>query len=77
MGSIKIQVRVKPRAKVSELSHAADGTWTAKLKAPPVDGKANEELISLVAAKFRCRKAAVSIKAGVASRTKLVIIDAM
>ena len=72
MGVVMLQVKVKPRAKVSELAQAADGTWIAKLKAPPVDGKANRELIGLVAEKYRCGKAAVSIKAGATGRTKLV-----
>lgn len=68
-----LQVKVKPRARVSGLSQAADGTWVAKLKSPPVDGKANEELVALVAEKFQCRKAAVTIKAGASGRTKLII----
>ncbi|MBU2753218.1 DUF167 domain-containing protein [Acidithiobacillus sp. CV18-2] len=72
MVEIMLQVKVKPRARVSELSQAADGTWVAKLKSPPVDGKANEELLTLVAEKFRCRKAEVTIKAGASGRTKLV-----
>jgi len=72
MGAVILQVKVKPRARVSELSQAADGTWVAKLKAPPVDGKANEELVGLVAERFHCRKAAVTIKAGASGRTKLV-----
>ncbi|MGE0048157.1 MAG: DUF167 domain-containing protein [Acidithiobacillus sp.] len=76
MVEIMLQVKVKPRARVSELSQAADGTWVAKLKSPPVDGKANEELLTLVAEKFRCRKADVTIKAGASGRTKLVRIAA-
>lgn len=76
MVGVTLQVKVKPRAKVSELSQAADGTWVAKLKAPPVDGKANEELVALVAEKFRCRKAAVTIKAGASGRTKLIRVAA-
>ena len=76
MGVVMLQVKVKPRARVSELSQAADGTWVAKLKAPPVDGKANEELVALVAEKFQCRKAAVTIKAGASGRTKLVRVAA-
>lgn len=76
MDAVMLQVKVKPRAKVSELSQAADGTWVAKLKAPPVDGKANEELVALVAEKFQCRKAAVTIKAGASGRTKLVRVAA-
>jgi uncharacterized protein len=72
MGTVMLQVKVKPRARVSELSQVADGTWIAKLKASPVDGKANEELVALVAERFQCQKAAVTIKAGTSSRTKLV-----
>ena len=76
MPGVILQVRVKPRARTSELSQAADGTWVAKLKAPPVDGKANEELVRLVAEKFQCPKAAVTIKAGASGRTKLVKVAA-
>lgn len=52
-----------------------DGTWVAKLKSPPVDGRANAELVALVAEQFGCRKAAVSIKSGASGRLKLVRID--
>jgi uncharacterized protein (TIGR00251 family) len=76
MAAVTLQIKVKPRARVSELAQAADGTWVAKLKAPPVDGKANEELVRLVAEKFECRKAAVTIKAGAGGRTKLVRVEA-
>ena len=71
-----IQVKVTPRARESSLTQMPDGTWVAKLKAPPVDGKANAELVALVAQQFGCRKAAVSIKAGASGRVKLVRIDA-
>lgn len=76
MTAVILQVKVKPRARVSELSQAPDGTWTAKLKAPPVDGKANAELIALVAEHFHCRKAEVEIKAGASGRMKLVKVGA-
>ena len=74
-GSTILQVRVKPRAKLSELTQVADGTWVAKLKAPPIDGRANEELVALVAKRFGCPKAAVTIKAGASGRTKLVRVE--
>ena len=70
-----IQVKVKPNARTSELVQEADGTWLARLKSPPVDGKANEELVALLAGHFKCRKAAISIKAGSTGRTKLVKIS--
>ena len=67
-----LQIKVKLRARVSSLEQAADGTWVASLKSPPVDGKANAELIELVAERFGCRKAAVSIKSGAGARMKLI-----
>nr|WP_232533075.1 MULTISPECIES: DUF167 domain-containing protein [Ramlibacter] len=55
---------------------AADGSWVAHVKAPPVDGKANAELVGLVARHFGCPKAAVRIKVGGGARLKLVEVDA-
>jgi len=71
-----IRVKVKPNARASSFEPADDGSWLAQLKSPPVDGKANEELIALVARHFGCRKASVSIKSGASGRMKLVRIDA-
>jgi len=76
MDAVMLRVKVKPRARESELFQAADGTWVANLKAAPVDGKANEELVALVAQRFQCPKAAVTIKAGTSGRTKLVKVAA-
>ena len=70
-----IQVKVKPRSGVSLLTLEESGVWIAQLKSPPVDGKANEELLALVARRFGCRKSAVSIKSGASARTKLVHIE--
>jgi uncharacterized protein (TIGR00251 family) len=70
-----IQIKVKPNARISLLAQNDDGTWLAQIKAQPVDGKANEELIALVARHFECRKAAVVIKSGASGRMKLVRIE--
>jgi len=74
--TVVLQVKVKPRARVSSLERFPDGTWVARLKSPPVDGKANDELVALIARHFQCRKDAVSIKSGAAGRTKLVRVEA-
>ena len=70
-----IQIKVKPNSRVSVLEQNDDGTWLAQIKSPPVDGKANEELIALVAKRFGCRKSEVSIKSGASKRIKLVQIQ--
>lgn len=67
-----LQVKVKPNARASRLEQLPDGSWKAQLQSPPVDGKANAELIALVAERFGVPKAAVSIKAGAGGRMKLV-----
>ncbi|HKY41962.1 MAG TPA: DUF167 domain-containing protein [Pyrinomonadaceae bacterium] len=69
-----LQIKVKPNSRNSLLEEQEDGTWLAQIKSPPVEGKANEELITLLAKHFRCRKSAVSIKAGASGRVKLVRI---
>ncbi len=71
----RLQVKVKPNARAAALEARADGTWQATLKSPPVEGRANEELIALVAAHFGVRKAQVTIRSGAAGRIKRVQID--
>ena len=75
MPSLVMQVKVKPRSRSSSLKDAGDGTWIAQLKSPPVDGKANAELLGLVADHFRCRKSSVSIKSGATGRMKLIRVE--
>ncbi|MHB1543948.1 MAG: DUF167 domain-containing protein [Gammaproteobacteria bacterium] len=76
MGTPKtILIQVKPNSPTSALSESDDGSpWLARLKSPPVEGKANRELIALVAQHFHCAKSAVSIKRGIAGRLKQVEI---
>jgi len=69
-----IKVKVRPNARNSELQEQEDGTFIACLKAPPVDGKANAELLTLVARRFGVSKSAVTIKVGAGARLKLVSI---
>ena len=70
-----IHVRVKPNSRSSALEQSVDGAWLAQIRAAPIDGKANEELIALVASRFNCRKSAVSIKSGASGRVKIVRIE--
>ncbi len=75
MSTVKKQVKAKPNAKKQELRLEADGSLTAYLKSSPVDGKANDELIQLLAKFFGVSRAKVVIKSGFSSRLKLVEIQ--
>jgi uncharacterized protein YggU (UPF0235/DUF167 family) len=70
-----IEVKVRPGARESALRQDASGAWFAELRSPPADGRANAELIGLVARHFGCRKSAVSIKRGATGRLKLLKIE--
>jgi uncharacterized protein len=71
-----VDVKVKPNSDASALRQDESGAWVAELRSPPIDGKANAELITLVAKHFGCRRSAVSIKRGATGRRKLLKIDA-
>jgi uncharacterized protein len=70
-----ILVKVKPNAAASRLEQLSDGTWLARVKAPPVDGKANDELVTLIARYFKRRKSQITVKTGASGRVKRVSIE--
>lgn len=68
----KITVRVVPSASKSEVvSRDRDG-WKVRLAAPPVDGKANEALIRLLADEFNCAPSLIRIVKGQTGKVKVV-----
>jgi uncharacterized protein (TIGR00251 family) len=69
------RVKVKPNAKQQKIEELADGSLNVHLKSPPIDGKANEELIKLLAKNFDVPKSSIRIKSGATSRQKLIEID--
>jgi uncharacterized protein (TIGR00251 family) len=71
-----IRVKVRPSARETLLEEQEDGSYIARLTAPPVDGKANAELVTLVAKHFGVTRSAVTIKVGAGSRVKLVSVAA-
>ena len=75
-GSI-LQVKVKPNARENRLTESKDGVWVASIKALPVDGKANDALIELVANHFKVRRRQVSIATGSTSRLKRLLIESL
>lgn len=69
------RVKVKPNSKQQKIIEELDGSLTVYLKSPPVDGKANKELIEVLAKKFDVPKSYITIKSGALSRQKLIDID--
>jgi uncharacterized protein len=69
---VAIAVRVIPRAGRSGLAGTRGGALLVRLQSPPVDGAANEELITVLARALQVPKRAVTIVAGDRSRQKRV-----
>lgn len=72
---MQIKIKVKPNSKQQKIVEEEDGSLTIQLKSPPVDGKANEELIKVLSKKFSVAKSYIRIKSGASSRQKLIEID--
>jgi uncharacterized protein (TIGR00251 family) len=69
-----IRINVKPGSRESQLEELNNGSSFVTLRSPPVDGKANAELIAVVAKHFKVSKSAVTIKSGAGARIKQVTI---
>ena len=69
-----LDISVSPNARRTAADGLHDGALRVRLAAPPVDGKANEELRVLVAEHLGVRRAQVVIKSGAGGRLKLVQI---
>jgi len=58
----KVKVKVKPNSKQRKIEEIPDGNLNVYLNSPPVDGKANKEVIQLLAEKFDIPKSLITIK---------------
>ena len=67
---------LQPGAKRSEFAGEHGERIKIRLNAPPVDGKANTQLIAFLSKAFAVPKHAVQIESGVLSRQKRVRITA-
>jgi uncharacterized protein (TIGR00251 family) len=65
-------VRVVPRSSTAEIVGEYDGAIKIKLKSPPVDGAANEELIRFISKLLAVPRSNIEIISGQASRTKRI-----
>jgi len=68
----KILVRVQPNARHNELLGFKGGVLHLRIAAPPVEGKANQELIKFLSAILGVSKSSLTIEKGVIGRRKLI-----
>ena len=70
-----IAIRVTPRAARDEVTGWQDGFLRVRLRAPPVEGKANDSLRRLLAVRLGVALSAVQIVSGGTARMKRVRVE--
>ena len=71
-GSTLVRVRVQPRAGRERIEGERAGALLVKVKAPPVDGKANESVCRLLARAAGIPARSAELVRGASARDKLI-----
>jgi uncharacterized protein (TIGR00251 family) len=74
---IIVSVYVRPRARRCELIGITGGSLKIALTAPPLAGKANEQLLSLLSKKLDIKKASITLMRGEKARSKSIKIEGL
>jgi uncharacterized protein len=70
-----IRVRVTPRAHGSSIAGRSAQGWRIRIAAPPVDDRANAELVRFLAATLGVPRSSIRITGGSHSRDKTLRIE--
>lgn len=74
-GPLRLQLYVQPRARRTRIAGSHAGGLKVQVTAPPIDGAANEAVITLVARSLGVPRRTVHLVQGAGSRQKVVEID--
>ena len=72
----RLDVRVTTRSSLEDVE-LTDGILHVRVNAPPVEGRANERVIHLLADRLRVAKSAVRVIKGATSRNKVISVDGL
>lgn len=72
---LELHIRAQAAARTSVLVGPYGDSLRVRIAAPPVDGKANQALVALLAREFGVARSRVEIRRGQVGRDKLVRIE--
>ena len=72
---MRISIKVKPSAKENKVEETGKNQFLVKVKAPAKEGKANKEVIEVLAKHFKVPKSCVTIITGLKSNRNIVKIE--
>lgn len=73
--SVRLQIRVRPRARVNKVEVSDQGEVRVYVTAAPEGGRANKAVLAAIAGAVGVPKSSVAIVRGKTSRDKLLEID--
>jgi hypothetical protein len=72
---LRIAIKVQPRSSRAGVEPAGEGEYRVRVHSAPEDGKANAEMIELLAAHLGVPRSRIRIVRGASSRHKIVEIS--
>ena len=72
---VYLKVRVQPRAHKKMIKKTGEQEFKVWVVSPPAEGRANKEVVNLVASYFHVPPSRVKISKGEKSRQKIVILE--
>ena len=77
MNSFLLRLRVHPGARRNEVIGFTQGILNVKVAAPPVEGKANRELIDFLSEVLGVSKSSLTVVKGLTSRNKVITVTGL
>lgn len=74
---IRITVHVQPNANQNKVTGFRDGVLQVRIAAPPIKGKANQELVKFLSSLLGISKSNLSIEGGITGRKKIIAITGL
>jgi uncharacterized protein (TIGR00251 family) len=74
---VLINVKITPNSSENRVVSEENGVFKVKVIAPAEEGKANKALVEVLASHFKLPKRCITIKSGLTSRLKQVIIESV
>lgn len=72
---MKFKITVKPNARKNEITQASDGSLIIRVAKPPIEGKANEEVIEVLSEYLNKPKKSISIVSGFKGKYKIINVE--
>lgn len=70
-----LSLHIQPKSSKNSVVGIYNGAFKLKIKAPPVDGAANKEIIKFVSKLIKVKKNSIKIVMGQTSKQKKIYID--